>query len=60
MTQAANKSIKRHVSKDSKKFGPYEIETLCYALKRGVLLPSDLVWSHELPNWLPITEVVAV
>ena len=49
-----------YVARGGNKLGPYEIATLRNALSDGVLLPSDNVWSPELPNWIPITEAIAV
>jgi hypothetical protein len=54
-----NSAHQWYVARGRNKLGPYEIATLRNALSKGVLLPSDVVWSPELPDWMPITEVIA-
>jgi hypothetical protein len=55
-----NSAQQWYVARGGNKLGPYEFATLRNALSNGVLLPSDIVWSPELPDWIPITEAIAI
>ena len=48
-----------HIARGGRKFGPVEIEVLRRGLDTGTLVPSDLVWSPGLPEWIPITAVIS-
>ncbi len=51
--------MKIHVKRDGQDFGPFSSEEAQSHLANGTILPTDLVWHEELPNWVSAAELLA-
>jgi hypothetical protein len=51
--------MKIHVKRDGQDFGPYSPEEAQSHFTNGTILPTDLVWHEELPNWISASELLA-
>ena len=47
------------VSRNGQTYGPYTLEDLERYLASGNVLPTDLVKSEEMPDWIPVSELLA-
>jgi len=48
-----------HISRDGQVFGPYSIEDIHRYLGTGNVLLSDLAKSEEMPQWIPVSQLIA-
>jgi hypothetical protein len=48
-----------HVSRNGQVYGPYTTEDLQRYVASGNVMPSDLAKSDEMPDWVPVAEVLA-
>ncbi|HWW23023.1 MAG TPA: DUF4339 domain-containing protein [Edaphobacter sp.] len=46
------------VSRNGQTYGPYTIEELQRYVASGNILPSDMAKSDEMPNWLPVSQIL--
>ncbi len=46
-----------HYSKNGQSLGPVSLSQLESLISSGAVTPSDLVWSQNLPDWQPLSEV---
>jgi hypothetical protein len=47
------------ISRNGQMYGPYTLEDLRRYLASGNVLPSDLAKSEEMPNWVPVAQILA-
>ena len=48
-----------HVSRNGQTYGPYTLEDLQRYVASGNVLPTDLAKNDEMPEWLPVSEILA-
>ena len=48
-----------HVSRNGQTYGPYTLEDLQRYLASGNVLATDLAKNDEMPEWLPVSEIIA-
>ena len=46
------------VSRNGQMFGPYTLEDLQRYVASGNILPTDLAKSEDMPNWLPVAQIL--
>jgi hypothetical protein len=46
------------VSRNGQTYGPYSLEDLQRYVASGNILPSDMAKSDEMPNWLPVSQIL--
>jgi hypothetical protein len=46
------------VSRNGQTYGPYTLEDLQRYVASGNILPSDMAKSDEMPNWLPVSQIL--
>jgi len=46
-----------YLSRDQKQYGPYEWKQLQQLAKENFIVESDLIWSSEIPDWTPASQV---
>jgi hypothetical protein len=49
-----------HISRNSKQYGPYELDRVNDGLSDGSLLPTDLAWSEGMSGWVPLAQYPGV
>jgi hypothetical protein len=49
-----------HVSRNGEKYGPYTLEDLQRYVASGNVLLTDLAKSDEMPEWVPVSQVLGV
>lgn len=47
-----------HVSRNGQNYGPYTLEDLQRYVASGNVLPTDLAKSDEMPDWVPVAQVL--
>src|SRR5215469_8143558 len=47
------------VSRNGQTYGPYTLEDLQRYLASGNILPTDLAKSEDMPDWLPVAQILA-
>lgn len=47
------------LARNGQKYGPYPLEVLQQMVSAGQTVPSDSVWQEGMPNWVPLSQVVA-
>jgi hypothetical protein len=47
-----------HVSRNGQNYGPYTLEDLQRYVASGNVLPTDLAKSDEMPEWIPVSQVL--
>lgn len=47
-----------HVTRNGQTYGPYTLEDLQRYVSSGNVLPTDLAKSEEMPEWVPVSEVL--
>jgi len=47
-----------HVSRDGQTYGPYTLEDLQRYVSSGNILLTDLAKSEEMPEWLPVAQIL--
>lgn len=47
-----------HVSRNGQTYGPYTLEDLQRYVASGNVLPTDLTKSDEMPEWVPVAQVL--
>jgi NADH:ubiquinone oxidoreductase subunit 6 (subunit J) len=47
-----------HVSRSGQNYGPYTLEDLQRYVASGNVLPTDLAKSDEMPDWVPVSQVL--
>ena len=47
-----------HVSRNGQNYGPYTLEDLQRYVAAGNVLPTDLAKSDEMPDWVPVSQVL--
>ncbi|MGA1983632.1 MAG: GYF domain-containing protein [Acidobacteriaceae bacterium] len=47
-----------HVSRNGQNYGPYTLEDLQRYVTSGNVLPTDLAKSDEMPEWVPVSQVL--
>jgi hypothetical protein len=47
-----------HVSRNGQNYGPYTLEDLQRYVAAGNVLPTDLAKSDEMPDWVPVAQVL--
>lgn len=47
------------ISREGQLYGPYTLEDLQRYLASGNVLPTDLAKSEEMPDWLPVSQIVS-
>jgi hypothetical protein len=48
------------ISRNGQQYGPYTLDDLQRYLISGNVLPTDLAKSEEMPDWIPVSELLAV
>jgi hypothetical protein len=48
-----------HVARDGTNIGTFSIEEVREGLRTGRFLPSDMAWEAGMPDWRPLSQVVA-
>jgi hypothetical protein len=48
------------VSRNGQMYGPYTLEDLQRYVASGNILPTDMAKSEEMPDWLPVSQVIGV
>jgi GYF domain 2 len=48
-----------HVSRNGQTYGPYTLEDLQRYVASGNVLPTDLAKTDEMPDWVPVSEILA-
>lgn len=48
-----------HVARDGAKIGAFSIEEVREGLRTGRFLPGDMAWEAGMPDWRPLSQVVA-
>src|SRR3979490_2880845 len=46
------------VSRNGQMYGPYTLEELQRDLATGNILPSDMAKSEDMPDWLPVAQIL--
>ena len=46
------------VSRNGQTYGPYTLEDLQRYVASGNILPTDMAKSEEMPNWLPVAQIL--
>jgi hypothetical protein len=49
-----------HVSRNGQNYGPYTLEDLQRYVASGNVLPTDLAKSDEMPEWVPVSQVLGI
>jgi len=49
-----------HVSRNGQTYGPYTLEDLQRYVASGNVLPTDLAKSDEMPEWVPVSQVLGL
>jgi hypothetical protein len=49
-----------HVSRNGQNYGPYTLEDLQKYVSSGNVLPTDLAKSDEMPDWVPVSQVLGM
>src|SRR6266851_5413868 len=49
-----------HVSRNGQTYGPYTLEDLQRYVASGNVLLTDLAKSEEMPDWLPVAQILGV
>jgi hypothetical protein len=49
-----------HVTRAGQNYGPYTLEDLKKYVASGNILPTDLAKSDEMPDWVPVSQVLGV
>jgi GYF domain 2 len=58
-TQAVrSKPMLYHVTRNGQSYGPYTLEDLQKYVASGNVLPTDLAKSDEMPEWVPVAQVL--
>lgn len=47
-----------HVTRNGQSYGPYTLEDLQKYVASGNVLPTDLAKSDEMPDWLPVSQIL--
>ncbi len=47
-----------HVSRNGQTYGPYTLEDLQRYVASGNVLPTDLAKTDEMPEWLPVSQIL--
>ena len=47
------------ISREGQLYGPYTLEDLQRYLASGNILPTDLAKSEEMPDWVPVSQIVS-
>jgi hypothetical protein len=48
------------VSRNGQMYGPYTLEDLQRYVASGNILPTDMAKSEEMPDWLPVAQVIGI
>lgn len=48
------------VSRNGQMYGPYGLEDLKRYVASGNILPTDLAKSEEMPDWLPVSQIIGI
>jgi type II secretory pathway pseudopilin PulG len=48
-----------YIKRDDGQFGPFSPEQIEECLESGALTETDIAWHAALPDWVPVTEVLA-
>ena len=48
-----------YLNRDGQQMGPYSLEQIQRHLAEGSVLPADLAWHEELPEWVPVQQLAA-
>jgi hypothetical protein len=48
------------VSRNGQMYGPYALEDLKRYVASGNILPTDLAKSEEMPDWLPVSQIIGI
>jgi hypothetical protein len=48
------------VSRNGQMYGPYTLEDLQRYVASGNILPTDMAKSEEMPDWLPVAQIIGV
>jgi len=48
-----------YIKRDDGQFGPFSPEQIEECLESGALIETDIAWHAALPDWVPVTEVLA-
>jgi hypothetical protein len=48
-----------HLTRDGTNMGAFPIEELREGLRTGRFLPTDMAWEAGMPDWRPLSQVVA-
>ena len=46
------------VSRNGQMYGPYTLEDLQRYVASGNILPTDMAKSEEMPDWLPVAQIL--
>jgi hypothetical protein len=57
---ADSSSMQVHIDRGGQRFGPYSVEQVNSHLAEGAILPTDLGWTDDMPDWVPVTQVAGV
>jgi len=47
-----------HIARDGQTYGPYTLEDLRRYLASGNVLPTDLAKSDDMPDWIPVSQLL--
>lgn len=47
------------INRNGQQFGPYSADELKQYVAEGRVLPTDLAWEDGMPNWIPVSQVMA-
>jgi hypothetical protein len=47
-----------HITRNGQNYGPYTLEDLRRYVASGNILPSDLARTDDMPDWLPVSQVL--
>ena len=47
-----------HIQKDNQKFGPMDKNQVREGIRRGTILPENLVWTEGMETWLKVWGLV--
>ena len=48
-----------HLARDGTNIGAFPIEEVREGLRTGRFLPTDMAWEAGMPDWRPLSQVVA-
>lgn len=47
------------INRNGQQFGPYSADELKQYVAEGRVLSTDLAWEDGMPNWLPVSQIMA-